>query len=206
MVSDRDLRAALALFDGWTYAPAVRGQRRCFYPAQSRVRALYLPQAGPLHTDCCCYVEGVVLAAAGLDGPQWGRARHRRAVVAAPEQAEALRWLQRHVTPRDFGDVAHQAHVERLYGLPDELSAVGLADVVVDTFGQLPRPVPGEWWVGQLWERDWSSGHAVLVEGRAEGVAIHEASQSAGRVITRAVTTWPLGSHYWQRWARLRVE
>jgi hypothetical protein len=197
------IRAALALYDGWTYAPAAGDVRRCFYPLQSRKLAMYLPQAGPLHTDCTCYVEGVVLAAAADTRTQWGRMRHRRAMISTPEQAKALTWLRTHTVPRHAeGDAEHRAACQQLHGLPDELIAAGLAEAEA---ANDYSPDVGDWWVGQLWERDWSSGHTVLIEGRDESVIVHEASRSAGRVITREVSAWPLPGWYWQRWARLLV-
>lgn len=203
MITASAIRAALALYDGWTYAPkGDDGVRRTFYPAESRMLANYLPQAGPRHTDCCTYVEGIALAAAWRSGvtEPWSKDRHARAMINDPTQAEALKWLR----ARKPGDTPeHTARMIALHGLPDELIDAGLA---VDAVSQDYSPAVGDWWAGQLWERDWSSGHTVLVEGRDESVIVYEASKSAGKVIAREVTPWPIPGWGWYRWARLLVE
>ncbi len=203
MIAASAIRAALALYDGWTYAPkGDDGVRRTYYPAASRVLANYLPQAGPRHTDCCTYAEGVVLAAAAASGTAapWSEDRHQRAMINDRAQVRALKWLR----ARKPGNTPeHTARMIALHGLPDELIDAGLAEAEA---ANDYSPDVGAWWVGQLWERDWSSGHTVLVEGKDESVIVHEASKSAGRVITREVTPWPIPGWGWYRWARLLVE
>jgi hypothetical protein len=183
-----DVTQALAKYDGWGYAPLVKGGRDCRYPIPFAPWAAPPP---PRQTDCVTYVVGVVLGAARLAGLEvdWPLERHNRALIATEAQVHAL------LQARAGDDAAGE---RLLFGIPDTFTAAGLAELVPT--GEMPPA----WSVVQGWSRGWKSGHAVLIS-KVDGqrVLVREASKSAGRV--RMVwSRWPIWTH--ARVARLLVE
>lgn len=184
------LKRALASYDGWLYAPKGEGGTRdCRYAIPF---APWTAPPLPRHTDCVTFVAGVVLGACELAEVlvDWPLDRHRKAMVSHPLQGDALVRARR--GDREAGD-------RHLFGLPDALAEAGLATLVP------PGVVPPSWTVLQSWSTGWRKGHAILI-GEVSGrtIEIHEASEKAGRVITRTAR-WPLAWTH-QRAVALRVD
>lgn len=178
------LRQMLAEYDGWTYA--LDGD--CRYSVQF---ADWCDPPPPTQTDCVAYVAGVVLGACHRAEilVDWPLARHEQAMIARPEQHDAL------ARARAGGSHTGDRH---LFGPCDALVAAGLADLVTTR-------VPPSWSVVQGWSSGWRHGHAVLIgEVNGRTIEVHEASKKEGRVLTRTAR-WPLAWTH-QRVVALRVD
>lgn len=163
MLTIERILAQLELFSGHEYGA------RAFYPTPLRgVRLRNYGDAVP-QIDCCSFVEGLLIPAAGI---QWSRKQHKRAMI------------RRHWLTKKIGEPFSPINVLIEAGLAEQVSSI-----------EPPPP----WSVVQFWRkaRPWVSGHTLKVvkhDAATDKVFTLEANKSR-RMYLDGVGTRGIG-HY----------
>lgn len=171
IISESHILKRLALFDGWKYSRMPR------YP--DNIHGVKVPLAPPKETDCCTFVESIVVGAYVLSCPadvHWSLRLHKRAMIQDISEP--------------FSPIT--AYVD-----------AGMAEET------LPTMTPPRWSVVQGWRdlAAAKGGHTFLVRPRpssgADAIDILEANVGAG--VQWRDAGWSLDGKRWGKWTWPRV-